>query len=386
MIKSTFILLFAFLITFSPLPALAQDKIVFDNELVNKTSQYGRVNKVIIIPVKRTKSVSILDEKYAQEIAYYFPRNGIEGNTINYIILPNGNSFEIDPNFQLNLTNTNLDDKPVGILWVYEDKLDFNNSQKQIDELVTILNDKIIPNSDLSSDNDLQLRNFNFNADNNKVSIIFGNQDDRVKKLQEKIHAKFDYSQKIIGDFEVSRISQNDNLPPNEIVNLQVVITNKLNKDIFIGKINALTIRSESEASPYFVSDSWTNTRTPLYDNNTFISSKSSRTYQIKFKTPIMPGEYKDAYTFYAGDKKLQNINIPLKVADNGQKVLQVSRTGFGYLTVRSGPSLSSAEIGRAAPGVDYIFTDFKDGFYKIIFAGKEGWVYSRYVKVIKAQ
>lgn len=385
--KRVLLIISVVVISLFPFHASAQEKVTFDQSIVNKTDQYGRVQKVIIIPAKRTKSAYIPDEKFAQEIAYYFPRNGIEGNTINYILLSDGKSFEIDSNFQLNLSKTNLDNRAVGILWIYEDKFDLNNSQKQYDELIKLLNDKIIPNSDLSDNKDIQERHFSFSADSdNKVSLSFGSQNEDIQKLQEKIGTSLDYTKKTTGDFTVSKISKNENLPPNEVVSIDVVITSKSDEDIFIGKSNALTIRSVSEASDYFVSDSWINTRTLLYDDNTFISAKSSRTYHVKFKTPIMPGEYKDAYTFYAGEKKIQDLEIKLTIADTGQKVLRVSPTGFGYLTVRSEPSLNSPEIGRAAPGVDYIFTDFKDGFYKIVFADKEGWVYSRYVKVIKAQ
>lgn len=60
---------------------------------------------------------------------------------------------------------------------------------------------------------------------------------------------------------------------------------------------------------------------------------------------------------------------------------VQILNTGIGYLKVRSGPGKSYSEVGRVNVGNKYNYLGEQDGWYKIEFEGKEGWVSSEYSK-----
>lgn len=59
---------------------------------------------------------------------------------------------------------------------------------------------------------------------------------------------------------------------------------------------------------------------------------------------------------------------------------ITINETGTGWLRVRSTPSTSGVEIGKATPGDEYEVLEQENGWYKIEFEGKEGWVSSTYV------
>ena len=361
----------------------AQETIVLDQEILRQTTEVGRVQKVFVIPVKRTKSALIPENKIAEEIAYYFPRNGVRGISINYVVFDDGKYFGFDKNFQLNLSKTNIQSREVGIIWIYKDKFDLENSEKQINALRELINTKIGPGSDLTNLNDIEVRNFSLLNGENSVDLIFGEAKESSTKIREKIGNSIDFTKKDTGTFELTKISENLNQPPNSIIDVNITITNTSDVNAFLGKSQAFSIKTNAD-SQLFVSDNWLNTRTLLYDISGYIGAKSTKVYSIKFKTPAMPGDYKAVYSAFLNDKLIKDFEIPLIVADVGQKVLQISPSYYGYLTVRSEASLTGTDIGRAPSKSNYIFTEQVNGFYKIDFNGREGWVYSKNVKVIK--
>lgn len=61
---------------------------------------------------------------------------------------------------------------------------------------------------------------------------------------------------------------------------------------------------------------------------------------------------------------------------------VEILNTPVGFLRVRSEPSVTGSEVGRATPGkkYKYISKDDKSGWFKIeLEAGKEGWVSNEY-------
>jgi len=59
---------------------------------------------------------------------------------------------------------------------------------------------------------------------------------------------------------------------------------------------------------------------------------------------------------------------------------ISINETGTGWLRVRSTPGTTGVEIGKATPGDEYEVIEEKNGWYKIEFEAKEGWVSSTYV------
>ena len=76
--------------------------------------------------------------------------------------------------------------------------------------------------------------------------------------------------------------------------------------------------------------------------------------------------------------RKSVSTPAPSPLATSG-KVKVVS--SVAWLNVRSSNSASSAVVTKVLPGQEFIFTDFKNGWYKIQKDGKDfGWVFGKYV------
>lgn len=58
-----------------------------------------------------------------------------------------------------------------------------------------------------------------------------------------------------------------------------------------------------------------------------------------------------------------------------------IKDTETGFLRVRSGPSRSATETAQINPGDKYPLLEEQEGWYKISYDGKEGWIASRYAE-----
>lgn len=59
---------------------------------------------------------------------------------------------------------------------------------------------------------------------------------------------------------------------------------------------------------------------------------------------------------------------------------LKILETPTGFLNVRSAPGVGGQILTTVDPGEEFIFTEEKNGWYKITADGKEGWVSGEYI------
>jgi hypothetical protein len=67
-----------------------------------------------------------------------------------------------------------------------------------------------------------------------------------------------------------------------------------------------------------------------------------------------------------------------------GVNKIIIKDTPLGYLRVRAEPTLNASVSGQVNPGEQFDILDEKEGWYKIKFTGKEGWVSSQYSEKAK--
>lgn len=67
-----------------------------------------------------------------------------------------------------------------------------------------------------------------------------------------------------------------------------------------------------------------------------------------------------------------------------GVNKIIIKDTPLGYLRVREEPTLNASVSGQVNPGEQFDILDEKEGWYKINFTGKEGWVSSQYSEKAK--
>ncbi len=111
-----------------------------------------------------------------------------------------------------------------------------------------------------------------------------------------------------------------------------------------------------------------------VYENN--LSKQSTQSYLATSTPPATPA--------------INNQVTPPKDATSSPEVKDVAPqntqvlildTPTGWLNVRSGPTTTETIVGKVNPGETYDLIQEKDSWYKIHFAGQEGWITSQYAK-----
>ena len=65
--------------------------------------------------------------------------------------------------------------------------------------------------------------------------------------------------------------------------------------------------------------------------------------------------------------------------AKTAKTKITIKDTPTGWLRVREEPTLNASESGKVNPGETFDLLDEQDGWYKINFDGKDGWISSQY-------
>jgi hypothetical protein len=345
-----------------------------------KSEIVARINRIIIIPVQKKSFSLTSNQKYAEEIFYYLIRSSVRGNSINYIVFDDGSYFVSNTSFQANLSPSNLGDKEIAFIYVKEEDNENSFTPSGTETIKYLIQNDIIPVSDITSPSQVQKADMKIQVDSTQSSIFFENLTDEGL---EQIVTGLDFDKKQYNPLEFVSAKSRSAYQPGSVVDVEFTIKNKLAETIYFGESLNVFVKTEND-SELFVSDSWSTTRIAFIDKNGTLSPSSSRTYLFKIFTPLMPGKYTQKYGLYSSDQKITDFDLEYEVLDIGQKILRVRNNPIDYLTVRELPTRNSPEVGRAPHGKEYQFFELKDGFYRINFNGKEGWVSANYVQVIK--
>ncbi len=156
----------------------------------------------------------------------------------------------------------------------------------------------------------------------------------------------------------------------------EVLWLNEGKKDVFIGSIPSggeITIDGESKGkSPQLIED---------------------LTYG-EHKVSIIKAGYEDReFTIKTSSKYslIANVTLAAKLAKNpepatdavGTQNVEILPTPQGFLRVRKEPELASPEVGQAEIGKTYEIIQETQGWVKISFEGKLGWVSTQYTKKV---
>ena len=124
-------------------------------------------------------------------------------------------------------------------------------------------------------------------------------------------------------------------------------------------------------------------------DENSSIKPNESKTFTIKLKAPLHFGEIKESYQLINGlGRAYTSSTFDLTVnveRPAGKEIVEIQKTETGQLNMRDNPFASSSIIGRVTPGQRFIVLERTDsGYVKLDLGnGKNGWVVSKYTKVV---
>ncbi len=134
---------------------------------------------------------------------------------------------------------------------------------------------------------------------------------------------------------------------------------------------NFLNVRKDSSVESEIVGK--------VYPKESYVySAEKSGWYEIILKDS-QKGWVKGQYVELSARGAVQSDGLAAQ--DTPENQLVVKNTPTGYLNVRDAASAGGALLGKVYPGEKYIFSEKKDGWYKIkIKDDEEGWVIGEYV------
>lgn len=355
--------------------------LVFPSDLYNFREEGKRIEKIILSPIKKNSVLKVSNEKYSQELIYYFSKKGFKTIPIHYITFENGDYFVANKNLVQSRLSSNLDIPAILILLVYENELDVDKFRTSLNSLISNELSRQIRNSAINSIYDIELREFMVNEEDRRLDFKASQDIGPLKYIFQNI----DYSEKNKHDFSVSFQEINSNLPPGVDVEVRILIKNTGTEEVLFGKSMILQGRFDKD-SIFYSSNRWQNTRTMFIVSSGGIELDNSKVVISMLRTPLLPGKYTENMNIFLNDQKITEVPVSISVADIGQKVLRIKPNSYGYLIVRQEASPSSPEISRVATGIPVLYTEEKNGFYKIKVSDKEGWVPAKFVEILKSK
>jgi Bacterial SH3 domain len=345
-------------------------------------TNYGKgIEKVVFAKVQRHQILTVTDTKYSQEFAYFFQKLGFKRPPAAYLLYQDGNIAIINPEWQLNQPQTNLEQGVLFVLMVYDGVYDFEKFQNTLTEFKKNVLSKAVSLTSVDNIDDIEMRSFVLENSEDDAKVIFKEQEDPAQ-LRASL-SDIDYANKTAPDLTVAEFILPTSSNPNTTISAQITLTNNSDFDYVFSSKNSLQLKFEKD-SAFFVNNSWLNQRVALLIADGAIKARASKTYSFELASAILPGEVTEKIGVEFAGKSLASRDISIKTNDIGQKILRIKPTELNYLFVRQDPTPTSKEIGRASVGSVYVYTESKDNFYKITFNGQQGWVSSRYVDILK--
>jgi hypothetical protein len=353
----------------------------FDPILNQETGISKPITKIVFSKVKRQQIFKTTEQKYAQEFAYFFHKVGFKRSPVSHLLFENGEVASLNPDWQIHQSNNNLNTGVLFVLLVYDNEFQLNKFDQSIRTLTEEVK-QAVPIMNISSIEGVELRDFVIERDEKGIGEVSFKDPQSTNDIR-SYFANINFKERPTLQVALESINVTELVEFNTTIKAKVKIKNSSKFDLIFSESNQMQLSFEKD-SPLYVNTSWVSPQIPLLLKEGFIKADSSNEFEIDLQTPILPGKLNENLSLKSKDKTIDTKPISLVVKDSGQKVLKIKSTELGYLTIRKDARIDSAEVGRAPVGNTYLYSSLENGFYKIQFNGKEGWVFAKYIEVLK--
>lgn len=386
-LKSKFIVVFLLISSLALISNTAAkaafSQVKLDSELVKETSITKPLEKIIFSPVKINSVLKSTPEKYAQEISYFFHKAGFAVSPASYILFEDGNVLELNPDWKISQFESSTNNGVLFSLLAYSSTFSLDKFKDSINEFNNSVLKANLDKITLDSADNISLQKFLVEKDEASTKVLFSNYDTAQDRSLRDFFDDLDFKRKVLPELKISSISDINEADSNSIATLKIEIKNNSGFDFIFSEKDQLKFSFEKD-SQFFVNNTWLNQRTALMADSGFVRANSTTTFEVQLQSPILAGEYEETIQISLNDNRQDQREFKLTVRDSGQKALKILESGLGYLNIREEPSINSSEIGKAPTGNVYLYSELQDGYYRISFDGKEGWISSRYVEILE--
>lgn len=374
-------------------------KLGIDEELSGEISDFNVPDSIVLgLVYPPSDDFSVNFKTWYNGLHYYqTTRYGMPSISFHYVISPQG---ELITN-KNSLSERKIDIRGVADtqnsvivgLFVENNQIGINPriQEKMGEILLTIANQNAIPMDKIF------IKDIEFEESQQRTLILnakdsFGTWNNDLQKIKESIKDKYapatkEYKVEVIGE----AIVPIEELEVNKEFESKIKIKNTGKEIIYGGSRGEflLSLAGEKDKSKFFINDVWASqTQVKLMKDGDILKPGEEKEYTFKAKTPLEFGQISE-------DFDLENTNSvkisskPITIKVNIKKpegsIIEVLETETGYLRVRENADFNSEEVERVSPGERYFVIKSENGFYHIDLGnGKNGWVYSKYVKSIQ--
>ena len=364
----SYTLIFAFIITcnaaFADTSTIANS---FDTNIVrNKFDTYYKPVKLIIAPIDFQYDQS---QSLAKSVFFYFTdRLNFPESPIQYVIDQSGTLsklVDVDEDFTTDIV-IGVDSKVNALT----------------DQQLDLIFQNIIDKYDIPKEN-IELKNIKLSSD--KKSLTYSDSTN-TNQLQLAIdNLKSRNTTPNILKVDVINVAYSPNVDPGKSVDVELDFKNNSGFNIYQSDQNKIVVgTADGKNSIFFINNNWLSPSKVGSLSQNRVAKGDIGTIKFQILSPVSPGITAEDFNIYNGNAKASdNFTIKINVNDIGQKIIQMTDPGFGYVNVRESPSASSQILGSVLPGEKYIYTDKQNNYYKIKVPAKniEGWVAAGYAK-----
>jgi hypothetical protein len=336
-----------------------------------------KIEKIVITPVQRKQMFNYTSEQYAQEIAYYFHRNGFSAPPISHILFEK-EYLTVNKDWFTNQFSNNTNKKTIFALLVYENTF---SPAKFTGILEQWRNEIIIPALKYTGVTDIkniEYRSFTIEP-GETPKIVFTNLDKDPGFAP--IFSSLDFKTKEKQKLEVAEIPMPE-VEPNSTTNIQLQLKNTSPFDLVLGDENTLQLKFKKD-SAFFVNDKWLNKKSVLLVKEGIIKIGETKNFNLDLYAPLLPGKIEEDLVIQLGENEVTQYKVSMNVKDVGQKLLKITYPALDSLVVRSQPDARSSEVGKTGNGQIHLYNEFRNGYYRIQISDKEGWIPMRNAQLL---
>lgn len=373
---------------------LKKSDLDLDSALIVEDDSFVQPESVEVMPIFLPAELKLNYRDWYKGLFYYLSsdRYNFKDIPFHYVIDKNGQLYEgVNGGVERQAIIKNGGRNPIVVVYL-ADRADNDfgaNAIKPLEDLlVKIANDSALrPDKfrlhGLKLEKDSAQKIVNLTADN-----LFGSWGLTFERLLQTVAAKYSPTVNRYNVRIVSLESPQTALQPGAEAAFKIKIKNEGDRSIFADGDSELILSTTSgRDSAMFLNNVWlSRSQIGIMPDGAVLRPGKEATYDFKVMAPFNFGKSSDVfYLRTAGGQEFRNQTVTptIEVSRGNLKILEVTQSETSFVRVRQSTSSSSAEIGRVSPGQRFIWTENSNGWYRIKFDGKEGWILAKYVRVL---
>lgn len=186
---------------------------------------------------------------------------------------------------------------------------------------------------------------------------------------------------------EILSVENNPEAVVGTTFDVKVKIKNQNTFNWFTDKTYLYIKTSDGSNSTYSVNGIWDSFSTPIHIENEVIPAGEEKEIIFKMKSMGLPSEVTQSFVFEkvpGQPMEGSNFDVKFSIIAGDKQLVQVVSPEYGFANVRECRWYSCEVLETIDDGQIYILNREEEGWYIIEYEeGKEGWVFSKYMKKI---